>query len=81
MAKFVSQSNPVSFRSLKRKPVGNVVLLHGGREDVRFTRVPGGWLRSRVDVTSEHPELVSSSDVANECNTVMGCKESWAKVY
>ena len=81
MAKFVSQSNPVSMHALKRKPVGNVVLLHGGREDVRFTRVVGGWLRSRVDVTSEHPELVSSSDVANECNTVMGCKESWAKVY
>ena len=81
MAKYVSRKNPASVRSLKRKSVGSVALLHGGREDVRFTRVVGGWVRSRVDVTSEKPTVVSSADVARECNTAMGCKESWARVY
>ena len=81
MTRFVSSHNPVSAGNLKRKPVGNVVLLHGGREDVKFVRVAGGWLRSRVDVTSEKPTVVSSADVADECNNVVGCKESWARVY
>ena len=81
MARFISSRNPVSSKALKRKPIGAVVARHGGREDVKFTRVTGGWLRSRMDVTSEHPVVVSSADVANECNSAMGCKESWAKVY
>ena len=82
MAKFVSSRNPVSVNALKRKDAGSVVRRHNGRyEDVKFTRVVGGWLREREDVTSEHPELVSSADVASECNTAVGCKESWARVY
>ena len=81
MTRFVSQKNPVSAGNLKRKPAGSVVLLHGGREDVRFVRVQGGWRRSREDVTSEKETVVSSANVANECNTAMGCRESWAKVY
>ena len=81
MARFVSSHNPVSAGNLKRKPAGNVVLFHGGREDVKFVRVEGGWLRSRVDVTSEKPTVVSSADVARECNNAMGCRESWARVY
>ena len=80
MAKFISQKNPVSVRALKRKPAGSVVVRHGGREDVRFTRVAGGWVRSRMDVTERHA-VVSSADVAKECNTSMGCKESWARIY
>ena len=81
MARFVSSKNPVSSKALKRKPIGAVVTRHGGREDIKFTRVEGGWIRSRMDVTSERPELVSSADVASECNTAVGCRESWAKVY
>ena len=81
MTRFVSSRNPISANTLKRKPLGAVVTRYGGREDVRFTRVAGGWLRERTDVTSEHSELVSSADVANECNTAVGCKESWARVY
>ena len=80
MAKFISRKNPVSARSLKRKPLGNVVVRHGS-EDVKFTRVKGGWLRERTDVTSERPSVVSSVAVARECNSSVGCKESWAKVY
>ena len=81
MARFVSSRNPVSTGTLKRRPLGTVVTRHGGREDVRFTRVEGGWLREREDVTNEKPTIVSSADVADECNTAVGCKESWAKVY
>ena len=81
MARFVSSSNPVSARTLKRKSVGSVVLRSSAWEDVRFTRVVGGWLRSRMDVTSERPTVVTSATVADECNTAMGCRESWAKVY
>ena len=81
MAKFVSSMNPVSIASLKRKSVGSVALLHGGRQDVRFTRVSGGWRRERTDVTSERPSVVTSAAVAAECNRVVGCRESWAKVY
>ena len=81
MAKFVSRVNPVSVRALKRRALGAVVRRHGGREDVKFTRVHGGWLRERVDVTSERPDVVSSAATAAECNSAVGCAESWAKVY
>ena len=81
MARFVSSRNVVSTRSLKRRPVGAVVRRHGGREDFKFTRVVGGWLRAREDVTSERPVVVSSAAVARECNTAVGCADSWAKVY
>ena len=82
MAKFVSRVNPVSARSLKRKPAGSVVVHHNGNwEDVRFTRVNGGWRRERVDFTGLRPEVVSSSVVADECNHAFGCADSWAKVY
>ena len=81
MTRFVSSSNPVSANTLKRKSAGSVVVRHGGREDVRFTRMSGGWKRERMDVTSEKATIVSSSDVAKECNTAVGCKESWARVY
>ena len=80
MAKFVSSHNTVSVAYLKRRAHGAVVLRHGGREDVRFERVHGGWLRSRTDV-SERPSVVTSATVARECNSAVGCRESWAKVY
>ena len=81
MAKYVSRRAPVSVASLKRKPTGSVVRRHGGREDVRFTRTNGGWKRERVDFVGLRPEVVSSADVARECNSAMGCAESWARVY
>ena len=82
MAKFVSRVNPVSARSLKRKSVGAVVRHHNGNwEDVRFTRVSGGWLREREDFTGLSPVVVSSAAVAAECNRAYGCADSWAKVY
>ena len=80
MARFVSQKNPISTGAIKRKAAGSVVIRHGGREAVRFTRMAGGWRRERMDVT-ERPSIVSSADVANECNAVAGCKSSWARVY
>ena len=81
MAKFVSSKNPVSSRALKRKPCGSVVLRHYGRTDLRFTRVTGGWRCEREDFVGLRPVVVSSSDVARECNGAIGCNESWAKVY
>ena len=81
MAKFVSRNNPISVNTIKRKPLGSVIIYHGGREDAHFTRIKGGWIRVRTDITSETPFVVSSADVANECNSAMGCKESWARVY
>ena len=81
MARYVSRRAPVSVRALKRRPLGAVVRRHGGREDVRFERVHGGWKREREDVTSERPEVVSSAAVADECNHAFGCAESWARVY
>ena len=82
MARFVSRSNPVSVSSLKRRSVGAVVRHHNGHwEDVKFTRVHGGWLRQRTDFSGLSPEVVSSATVAAECNRSVGCKESWAKVY
>ena len=81
MARFVSQKNPIAASALKRRPLGSVIIYHGGREDVHFTRIKGGWIRVRTDITSETPFVVSSAVVADECNKVIGCKESWAKVY
>ena len=80
MAKFVSRVNPISVASLKRRELGAVVRRHG-YEDVKFVRVHGGWLREREDFSGLRPELVSSADVARECNSAVGCRESWAKVY
>ena len=81
MAKFVSRVNPGSVRSLKRRPCGAVIRHHNVNEDVLFTRVAGGWVRSREDFTGLRPEVVSSAAVAAECNRSVGCKDSWAKVY
>ena len=81
MAKFVSRSNTISTRALKRRSLGAVVLRHYGRVDIKFTRVNGGWKREREDVTSERPTVVTSATVARECNTAVGCADSWAKVY
>ena len=82
MAKFVSRKNPIAARNLKRRPHGAVVRHHNGNwEDVKFTRVTGGWLREREDVTSERPQVVASAAVAAECNHAFGCADSWAKVY
>ena len=81
MAKFVSRFNPVSARALKRRASGAVVRHHSAWEDVKFTRTNGGWLREREDFSGLRPEVVTSADVARECNTAVGCAESWAKVY
>ena len=81
MAKFVSRRAPVSAKSLKRKPTGSVVRHHNVNEDVKFTRVSGGWVREREDFTGLSPEVVTSAAVAAECNRAVGCKESWARVY
>ena len=81
MARYVSRRNPVSAASLKRRPVGAVVVHHSAWEDVRFTRTNGGWVRERTDFAGLSPELVTSAAVAAECNRSVGCRESWAKVY
>ena len=81
MAKFVSRRNTISARSLKRRELGAVVRHHSTWEDVKFTRVHGGWRREREDFNGLRPEVVSSADVAAECNSSVGCAESWAKVY
>ena len=82
MARFVSRNNTISASSLKRRSIGSVIRHHNGRwEDVRFTRVTGGWLREREDFAGLSPEVVSSADVARECNRAVGCKDSWARVY
>ena len=81
MAKYISRANTISARSLKRKPNGTVVRHHSGYEDVKFTRTHGGWKRERMDVTSVRAEVVTSADVARECNRSVGCRESWARVY
>ena len=80
MAKFVSARNPISARSLKRRELGAVVRRHG-YEDVKFVRVAGGWKREREDFTGLRPVVVSSVAVAAECNSAVGCSDSWAKVY
>ena len=81
MTRFVSSRNPVSVGTLKRKPIGSLTILRSGYEDINFTRVKGGWKRERIDVSFEKPSVVSSVAVADECNKVIGCRESWAKVY
>ena len=81
MAKYISRNNTISARALKRRELGAVVRHHNAREDVRFTRVTGGWLRERTDFSGLSPEVVSSATVAAECNRSVGCSESWAKVY
>ena len=82
MARYVSRRNPISVRSLKRRSIGATVVHHNGSwEDVRFTRVRGGWRREREDFVGIRPEVVSSADVARECNHVIGDATSWAKVY
>ena len=81
MAKYVSSKNPVSVRSLKRKPHGATVVRHYGRVDIKFTRIAGGWRCERQDITSERPSVVTSAAVAAECNGAVGCADSWAKVY
>lgn len=75
MAKYISNRNTISAQALKRRAHGAVIVRHYGRVDIRFTRVTGGWMRD-TDVA-----IVSSVDVATECNKALGCKESWAKVY
>lgn len=77
MARFVSRANPVSGAALKRRSHGTTVVHHYGREDVKFTRVRGGWERT----DSVNSVIVTSSAVATECNRAVGCKESWAMVY
>ena len=81
MARYVSRRAPVSVRALKRRAIGAVVRHHNVNEDVRFTRVVGGWLRSRTDFVGLRPEVVTSAAVAAECNRSVGCADSWAKVY
>ena len=82
MAKYISRRAPISVSALKRKEVGAVVFHHNGNwEDVRFTRVAGGWLRERTDFLGLRPEVVDSAALAAECNSALGCRESWAKVY
>lgn len=81
MAKFISRRNPVSVASLKRRPLGAVVRRYSSEETVKFTRVTGGWLRSREDFSGLSPEVVSSAAVAAECNGAVGCASSWARVY
>ena len=81
MGKFISRRNPISVRALKRKPAGTTVIHHSAWEDVRFTRKYGGWLRECLDFTGLSPVIVTSVEVATECNRAIGCKESWAEVY
>ena len=82
MARYVSCVNPVSANVLKRKPIGNVVVHHWSCGEVRFTRVRGGWLAEREDSVWVSPvKIVSSADVADECNRAIGCRESWARIY
>ena len=82
MAKYISSRNPISVASLKRRKIGSVVVHHNEWEDTRFTRVSGGWLKEREDfVGIDQAVVVSSANVARECNRAIGCRESWARVY
>ena len=81
MAKFVSRNNTISARALKRRSAGAVVRRHSAWEDTKFVRVHGGWVREREDFNGLRPTVVSSADVARECNMAFGCSDSWAKVY
>lgn len=78
MARYISRRHPIAPNTIKRRTIGTVVVHHNSWEDVRFTRVRGGWRREDfVGIT----EVVSSAAVAAECNRSVGCKESWAKIY
>ena len=79
--KFISCRNSISSSALKRRSIGTVVVHHCGSEDFRFVRVHGGWRRERVDFVGLRPTVVTSAAVAAECNSAVGCKESWARVY
>ena len=82
MAKYISRRNPISVSALKRRPLGSVVVRHWNRGEVRFARCVGGWRVEREDsVWVWPPVIVSSADVARECNRAIGCKESWARIY
>ena len=81
MAKYISREHPVSVGALKRRSIGTTVRHHVCHDDVKFTRVHGGWLRERTDFIGLRPSVVSSAAVAAECNHVHGCKESWARIY
>ena len=78
---FISRRNPVSSSRIKRQPHGTVVRHHNGSwEDIKFTRIAGGWVREREDVT-DRPTVVTSADVARECNCAFGDATSWAEIY
>ena len=82
MARYISRKNPITAASLKRRPLGSVVVHHWSRGEVRFTRTNGGWRVEREDAVWVWPsDIMSSADVADECNKAVGCKESWARVY
>ena len=82
MAKYVSRRAPISARALKRRPCGAVIRHHNGAwENVKFTRVKGGWKREREDFIGLNPVVVTSAAVAAECNHAFGSADSWAKVY
>lgn len=81
MTRFISSRNTISAKTLKRRPLGSVVIRRSIWESVNFTRVNGGWLRENLDGSFVKPTVVSSADVADECNNAIGCRESWAKVY
>ncbi len=82
MARYVSSRNTISATTLKRRPIGSVVVHHWTLGEARFTRVEGGWLEEREDSVWVAPaKVVSSVAVANECNRAIGCRESWARVY
>ena len=80
--RYVSRRNPIASNTLKRKSIGNVVVHHWSCGEVRFTRVNGGWLAEREDSVWVRPAvIISSAEVARECNRAIGCKESWACIY
>ena len=83
MARDVSSRNPISATSLKRRPLGSVIRHHiENWEDIKFTRVSGGWLREREDCVWVKPaEIVSSAAVARECNKAIGDRQSWVRIY
>lgn len=83
MARYVSSRNPISATSLKRRPLGSVIRHHiENWEDIKFTRVSGGWLREREDCVWVKPAvIISSADVARECNKAIGDKHSWVRIY
>lgn len=82
MARYVSRNNTISATTLKRRPIGSVVVHHWTLGEARFTRMKGGWLAEREDSVWVSPaEVVSSVSVANEINKAIGCKESWARIY